>query len=107
MNRLSNCVNIYNLYIMKELIIMSMLYVAVGTMAQTTTAVINPIEPVQYKNENGKFQILSYIQEDCLSQTSLKCYVNDQSVDLVKTERSDSVLVTNDWRRRTVEGCRW
>lgn len=70
-----------------------MLYVAVGTMAQTTTAVINPIEPVQYKNENGKFQILSYIQEDCLSQTSLKCYVNDQSVDLVKTERSDSVLV--------------
>ena len=44
---------------MKELIIMSMLYVAVGTMAQTTTAVINPIEPVQYKNENGKFQILS------------------------------------------------
>ena len=70
-----------------------MLYVAVGTMAQTTTAVINPIQPVQYKNENGKFRILSYIQEDCLSQTSLKCYVNDQSVDLVKTERSDSVLV--------------
>ena len=69
---------------MKELIIMSMLYVAVGTMAQTTTAVINPIEPVQYKNENGKFQILSYIQEDCLSQTSLKCYVNDQSVILLR-----------------------
>lgn len=70
-----------------------MLCVAVGAMAQTTTAIINPIQPVQYKNENGKFQILSYIKEDCLSQTSLKGYVNDQFVDLVKTERNDSVLV--------------
>ena len=70
-----------------------MLCIAVNGITQATTAVIKPVQPIQYKNENGKFQILSYIKEKCLSQPSLKCYVNDQPVELIKTEQSDSLLV--------------
>lgn len=71
-----------------------MLCITAGIMAQnTTTAIINPAQPIQYKSENGTFRILSYIKEKDFSHASLKCYVNDISTEIIKTDRKDSVLV--------------
>lgn len=57
------------------------------------SAVIAPVSPVEYKQDNKDFKILSYIKTEKALRTSVKAYMDGKAIEITSTTRPDSLLV--------------
>ena len=47
----------------RKTVLLCTICMSLEAVAQRESAVVNPVEPVRYENENGNFKILSYIKQ--------------------------------------------
>ena len=78
---------------MRKIALIGMLCIASGAGAQLSTAVVNPVDPIQYKNEHGTFKILSYVKQPNLGKAHLKAEIDGGILDVTRTSNPDSLLV--------------
>ncbi|WP_455584044.1 glycoside hydrolase family 38 N-terminal domain-containing protein [Bacteroides sp.] len=78
---------------MRKILLAGIISIVTNVEAQISTAVINPVDPIQYKNDGGTFRILSYIKQGKLGSSRLKAEIDGQTLDCMRTVNPDSLLV--------------
>lgn len=80
--------------IKRKALIASLLFVSFHLGAQIPTMMqVAPVSPVTYKQENGKFKVLSYVKVKDIPTKEIKGSVDGITTDVIPTNQEDSVLI--------------
>lgn len=93
LNILICCAFIIVIPMIRKTVLLCTICMSLEAVAQRESAVVNPVEPVRYENENGNFKILSYIKQSHLGESGLSAEVGGVKQDLLRTDNPDSLLV--------------